>query len=118
MSHEGTEVAVNDTDPYAGQWEAAAATFIDDRVAIKSVIPSIRKLADWSFAQQDEFAEIADKEFLPKIKKARGHNREMLQEAYQSMVEDPAPMLAITTAYSVFVTDGDTLEQLAAGVQA
>ena len=112
MSHEGTEVALDDTDPYAGQWEAAAATFIDDRVAIKSVIPSIRKLADWAFAHQDEFAEIADKEFLPKIKKARGHNREMLQEAYQSMVEDPAPMLAITTAYSVFVTDSESLAEV------
>ena len=83
MSHEGTEVAVDDTDPYAGQWEAAAATFIDDKVAIKGVLPSIRRLADWAFAHQDEFAEIADKEFLPKIKKARGHNREMLQEAYK-----------------------------------
>ena len=96
-----------DTDPYAGQWEAAAATFIDDKVAIKGILPSIRKLADWAFSHQDEFSEIVDKEFLPKIKRARGHNREMLQEAYQGMVEDPAPMLAISTAYSVFVTSPD-----------
>ena len=112
MSHEGTEVEIDDTDPYAGQWEAAAATFLDDRVAIKSVIPSIRKLADWAFSHQDEFGEIVDREFLPKIKKARGHNREMLQEAYRNMIEDPAPMLAITTAYSMFVTTPDAEEGL------
>ena len=105
MSHAGTEVAVDDTDPYAGQWEAAAATFLDDRVAIKGVLSSIRKLADWAFAHQDEFGEIVDREFLPKIKKARGHNREMLQEAYRNMIEDPAPVLAITTAYTMFVTE-------------
>ena len=112
MCPEETEVAVAEpaADVYAGQWEAAAATFLDDRVAIKGVLPSIRKLADWAFSHQDEFAEIVDKEFLPKIKKARGHNREMLQESYRGMVEDPAPMLAISTAYSVFVTSPDASE--------
>ncbi len=91
-------------DPYTGQWEAAAATFLDDKQALSALRESISHLVAYAEANSESFLQLVDQEFLPKMKRARGHNRAMLQEAYDSLQADPAPASAISLAYSVFVT--------------
>lgn len=90
-------------DPYVGQYEPAAATFLDDKKAIMVLGPSIKKLADYAYAHQDEIEALAAQEYEPKIKKARGHNRLMLEESYRDTLADPAPILAISIAFDTFV---------------
>ena len=105
-----TEPEIVVTDPYVGQYEPACATFLDDKKAILALGPSIRKLADYAYTHQDDLEKLAAKEYEPKIKKARGHNRQMLEEAYRDTLADPAPILAISIAFDTFVHEKETTE--------
>ncbi len=100
------------------EWSTAAAVKCNDKRIIGALRRSVQALMVWQAAYAPTAEqEIADT-YEPLIKRARGRNREMLEENYALDMEQPGVVAAVSVVAELFSPlsrkDGSGLGELAA----
>ena len=112
-----TKASAKPIDP-VDEWSTAAAVKCNDKRIIGALRRSVQALMVWQAA----YAPTAEQEiaatYEPLIKRARGRNREMLEENYALDMEQPGVVAAVSVVAELFSPsrseDGSGLGELAA----
>ena len=100
------------------EWSTAAAVKCNDRRIIGALRRSVQALMVWQAAYAPTAEqEIADT-YEPLIKRARGRNREMLEENYALDMEQPGVVAAVSVVAELFSPlwgEGETLDGILDG---
>ena len=100
------------------EWSTAAAVKCNDKRIIGALRRSVQALMVWQAAYAPTAErEIADT-YEPLIKRARGRNREMLEENYALDMEQPGVVAAVSVVAELFSPsrrEGETLDGILEG---
>ena len=110
-----TKAPAKPLDP-VDEWSTAAAVKCNDKRIIGALRRSVQALMVWQAA----YAPTAEREiaetYEPLIKRARGRNREMLEENYALDMEQPGVVAAVSVVAELFSPsrgEGESLEGIA-----